>query len=153
MKYEIDTIDWATGHARLRQLRERVFVLEWQLSPALEFDHHDEKAFHVVAKDNNGHDIATARLTLRGEIGRIAVKPRHRSLALYKAIFKKLFNLARENNIDKVFIRCNLDGVEKMTQCGYEPHGRVFMEGGIPMQRLVYPSNQSVQLPDIRQLH
>ncbi|MFC3093535.1 GNAT family N-acetyltransferase [Alteromonas sediminis] len=153
MKYQIHTIDWASGHKRLRELRERVFVLEWQLSPTLEFDNHDEQAFHVVAKDESGQDIATARLTSNGEIGRIAVKPQHRSLALYKAIFKKLFNLAREHHIDHVFIRCNLDGVEKMTRYGYQRHGKVFMEGGIPMQRLVYPSNQTVQLPDIRQLH
>ena len=153
MSYHIDTTGWAESQQKIRSLREKVFVLEWRIPSKLEFDENDAKAHHVIVSDDQGNVIATARLTQSGEIGRIAVSKTHRCLELYKALFARLLDVAVRNNIETVTVRCNLDSVAAMKQRGFTPTGRVFMEAGIPMQRLCIPRRNEIILPDVRQLH
>ena len=153
MSYRIDTTGWNESQHKIKSLRERVFVLEWQIPSKLEFDDNDVHAHHVIVSDELGNAIATARLTQSGEIGRIAVSKSHRSLKLYKALFKCLLDVAVHHDIKTVTVRCNLEGVPALKQRGFQPTGRVFMEAGIPMQRLSIPQMNEIVLPDIRQLH
>lgn len=69
MAYSIKTVDWASARDQLVKLREKVFVLEWQLPRSAEFDSDDEQAFHIIVSADN-EPVATARLTRNGEIGR-----------------------------------------------------------------------------------
>lgn len=153
MNYTVTQIDWDTGSEQLHQLRERVYVLERQLSASLVFDDKDKTAFHVIAIDSENNPIATARITNKGEIGRFAVRTNYRSLGLYKAIFAKLVDVAKANNLRTISVCCNLQIVDDLTLQGFTPQGRVYMEGGIPVQRLACPIENNWRVPDMRQLH
>ena len=152
MAFQIENLDWERGQERLKQLRESVFVIEWQLPPEAEFDEHDSNAFHILISDENNSPVATGRLTRNGEIGRIAVSPRHRTKTLYQQLFGALLAIAKAENVQEIKVTCDLDSVVYHRQLGFSPQGPVFMEAGIPRQRMAC-SCQSFSLPDVLHMH
>lgn len=152
MTFTIKNVDWQSSKNRLTALREQVFVLEWHLPDHIEFDERDKDAIHVLVYDKNNTPIATARLTKDGEIGRIAVKKLYRSPVLYRALFNRLVKAGKGIKLPYLKVVCRLDGVEKHRTMGYEPDGKVFMEAGIPRQRMRCPITQ-FSPPDVRDLH
>ena len=48
MAFTIQNVDWEKDKHRLKALREHVFVLEWRVPEASEFDEHDSWACHVL---------------------------------------------------------------------------------------------------------
>ncbi|MBU3023093.1 GNAT family N-acetyltransferase [Aestuariibacter sp. A3R04] len=152
MTFTIENVDWQSGKNRLTALRQQVFVLEWHLPDHIEFDERDKDAIHVLVYDKESTPIATARLTADGEIGRIAVKKYYRSPTLYRALFNTLVTAGKCIKVPYIKVLCRLDSVEKHRLMGYEPDGRVFMEAGIPRQRMRCPIQQFCQ-PDVRDLH
>ncbi|WP_189406738.1 GNAT family N-acetyltransferase [Alteromonas halophila] len=152
MAFHVEHIDWQLGQERLRELRESVFIIEWQLPRDTEFDEHDEHAFHVLLSDENQRPVATGRLTRDGQIGRIAVSPRHRTKVVYQQLFAALIAIAKAQNVPELQVICDLDSVKYHRQLGFAPRGPAFMEAGIPRQRMVCDS-QSFPLPDVLHMH
>ncbi len=152
MAFIIQNVDWEKDKHRLRALREHVFVLEWRVPEASEFDEHDHSAFHVLILSEEGEAIATGRLTQKGELGRIAVKRNHRTLPVYRALFAALIAVAKQNNVPTVNVVCNLESVTYHQSLGFIPDGQVFMDAGVPRQRLKC-SAERFPLPDVTQLH
>ena len=129
MAFKVKSVDWENGKPLIQALRKSVFVFEWRIPQACEFDEQDSTATHVlILKDNEA--VATARLTKSAELGRIAVKRSHRTLNVV----------------------CNLDSVAYHRSIGFKPVGRVFMDAGVPRQRLKCEAKQ-FPLPDVTQLH
>ncbi|MEW9796676.1 GNAT family N-acetyltransferase [Alteromonas sp. CYL-A6] len=152
MAFHIENVDWKSGQHRLKQLREKVFVIEWHLPQEAEFDEHDSSAYHVLISDEKNQPIATGRLTRDGDIGRIAVSHRYRNLAMYKKLFGALVAIARKQNVAELKVTCDLDSVRYHSTLGFSPCGPVFMEAGIPRQRMAC-SSQAFVLPDVEHLH
>ncbi|AIF98801.1 MAG TPA: N-acetyltransferase [Alteromonas australica] len=152
MSFTIENVDWERNQSRLKALREHVFVLEWQLSPDSEFDERDKNAFHVLVVAENNTPIATGRLTQCGEIGRIAVKRNHRHLSVYRALFAALIDIAKKQRLATLRVNLSLDSVSYHSQLGFKPDGKVFMDGGIPRQRMCCPAER-FPLPDVSQMH
>ena len=94
MAYKVQQVLWQEACDQLKTLRKAVYVLEWQLPETTEFDDLDNKAAHVLLFCDQDTPIATGRLTPSGELGRIAVLPGHRTLAVYKLLFAALLKHA-----------------------------------------------------------
>lgn len=152
MAFHIENVDWTKDKARLTQLREHVFVLEWRLPREAEFDEYDPDAFHILISTDENEPVATGRLTRDGEIGRIAVRRNYRNLQMYRKLFRALVQLAKTHAVATVKVSCDLDGVDYHKNLGFTPAGPVFMEAGIPRQRMACPVN-SFHLPDVAKMH
>ncbi|NVK57847.1 MAG: GNAT family N-acetyltransferase [Alteromonadaceae bacterium] len=152
MAYKVKGVLWQEAEAQLKSLRKAVFVLEWQLPESAEFDDLDNKAFHVLMFSQDNHPIATARLTHDGQIGRIAVLPKHRNTSVYNTLFTALLKQANSQNIEQIHVQSALNRVDYHREKGFEPIGPVFMEAGIPMQKMVC-QRQQFDLPDVKHIH
>ncbi len=152
MAFTIQSVEWEKDKHRLKALREHVFVLEWRVPKANEFDGEDCSACHILIIGDNDEAIATGRLTRKGELGRIAVKRCYRTLPVYRALFAALIDAANKIKVPNIKVVCNLDSVSYHQSIGFVPEGQVFMESGVPRQRLVCPAER-FPLPDVTQLH
>ncbi|KPQ30336.1 MAG: putative acyltransferase [Marinobacter excellens HL-55] len=94
MKPRFRKYSWQLAPDSIRDIRQRVFIDEQRVPPALEWDDTDEIADHYLAVDRNNQPVATARLfsTLEetGYIGRMAVLPEHRGKGIGDALLRHL---------------------------------------------------------------
>ncbi|MCV2883894.1 GNAT family N-acetyltransferase [Aestuariibacter sp. AA17] len=137
MAFKVLNVDWGSEKHRLSKIRERVFVYEWRIPKDQEFDTLDGVAFHVLLVDDNGNEVATGRITPAGEIGRIAVMPHFRNQEVYQTLFKALLSIAEQCGLTDVSVQCELEGVEYYQQQGFRPVGHVYMDAGVPRQRML----------------
>jgi predicted GNAT family N-acyltransferase len=73
--------------------------------------------------DENNQDVATARISEHGEIGRIAIEPQHRGPEVYQLLFNALIRIAKQHGLHSVNISCELEGVNHYQQQGFQPIG------------------------------
>lgn len=140
MSYTVSTVKWEQAAPLLKNVREQVFVYEWRIPKAVEFDKKDYFAYHVLAcHDNTQEPIGTGRILSCGEISRIAVLRCHRKEQVDKIILKRLFNIAREMNLKEIFIYSPLEAVDYFQKFNFNPTGAVFMEAGMPKQKMTCP--------------
>ncbi len=152
MAFQIENVNWERDQDRVKKLRESVFVIEWRLPREAEFDEHDSQAFHILISDDDKTPVATGRLTRSGEIGRIAVCPRHRTKTVYEQLFNALIAIARAENVSEIQVICDLESVLYHRRLGFSPRGPVFMEAGIARQRMAC-SSATFTLPDVSHMH
>jgi predicted GNAT family N-acyltransferase len=136
MTFRVENVDWENEKNRLRKLRERVFVYEWRIPKEYEFDQYDGESDHVLVLDKNDLEVATGRLTPQGEIGRIAVIPEFRGPEIYQTLFHALLHIAKMKDLKDVSVQCDLDGVQYYEKQGFKAIGAVYMDAGIPRQRM-----------------
>ena len=141
MSYHINKVEWDKGKDLLQHIRERVFVCELHIPKHIEFDSLDRSAYHILVTDDAQTPVATGRLCKDGLIGRIAVLPEHRNRSVYKSLLTYIVNLAEQQGYERVSINCILNEVERFKRNGFEQQGHVFMEAGIPRQRMQCPIN------------
>ncbi len=134
-EFNVEQVSWRQAKHQLKQLRYRVYVCEWRIPKKAEFDHLDSESQHVLVYDDNVV-VATGRITPDGEIGRIAVVSSYRSKQIYDLLYNTLLAIAREQSLDQVFVQCELTGVPHFEQQGFESVGNVYMDAGIPRQKL-----------------
>lgn len=132
----VKDVDWENAKHKLSKIREKVFVCEWRIPRECEFDKQDSKATHMLVLDDEQQAIATGRLTPKGEIGRIAVVPKYRGPEVYQTLFGALISKANHLGLEKVFVHCELEGVDYYQKQGFEPVGTVFMDAGVPRQKM-----------------
>jgi predicted GNAT family N-acyltransferase len=137
--YRVTKVEWDRQKDQLQQIRERVFVYELHIPKRVEFDNHDKLALHVLVTDDTSRPVATARLCDDGLISRLAVLPDHRNRKVYCSLLNYIFDLATEQGIESISVNCVLHEVERFIRNGFIKQGNVFMEAGIPRQRLKCP--------------
>ncbi|MEM6510753.1 MAG: GNAT family N-acetyltransferase, partial [Pseudomonadota bacterium] len=115
---------------------------ELHIPKDIEFDHLDKTAHHVLVTDECKCPVATGRLCNDGLIGRIAVLPEHRNRSVYKSLLNYLVGMAEKQGCDCVSINCILNEVDRFKRNGFSADGLVFMEAGIPRQRMLCPIKQ-----------
>jgi predicted GNAT family N-acyltransferase len=137
MAFFAKSADWGHEQHKLKKIREKVFVCQWRIPEEYEFDNQDSIAFHVLVVNEHNQEVATGRITPKGEIGRIAVEPEFRGPEVYQALFNALLNIARQHGLEDVLVQCELEGVNYYQQQGFRPVGRVFMDAGIARQHML----------------
>lgn len=152
MTFRVENVDWEEEKHRLSKLRERVFVYEWRIPKECEFDQHDNDSEHVLVLNEDDQEVATGRLTPQGEIGRIAVIPEFRGPEIYETLFHALLHIAKMKDLKDVTVQCDLDGVQYYEKQGFTAVGAVYMDAGIPRQRMACDLNQFV-LPRVELTH
>ncbi|WP_105168113.1 GNAT family N-acetyltransferase [Pseudoalteromonas sp. T1lg23B] len=139
MSYHVDKVSWLQKKALLKQIRERVFVYELHIPKEVEFDSLDALSEHVIIHSEENEAVGTGRLSPDGLISRIAVIQSHRNREAYTSLLNFLVLLASEKGLDTIYVNCILDEVPNFVESGFLKQGCVFMEAGIPRQKLRCP--------------
>jgi predicted GNAT family N-acyltransferase len=123
-------------------IREIVFIEEQSVPESLERDADDASAFHVLAMDGK-HAIGTGRLVALpapppdesgswGRVGRMAVLQSNRKGGTGSLLLAALEAEAKKRNMTGILLHAQLSAMEFYKRHGYEPHGAVFDEAGMP---------------------
>jgi predicted GNAT family N-acyltransferase len=146
MSYNISQVKWQQAAPLLKIVREKVFVCERRIPKKLEFDQGDKTAYHMLICDGISNEpIATGRITPQGEISRIAVIMSYRSKKVDKFIMQGLFKIAKKLQLKEVFITSPLENVTYFAQHEFCAIGSVYMEAGIPQQRMACKISSAVK--------
>jgi predicted GNAT family N-acyltransferase len=133
------------GEGELMQalaIREVVFIEEQSVPEDMERDEDDAHAYHLLAV-YKGHAIGTGRLvTLKappenetgqwGRVGRMAVLQAYRKSGVGSRLLSMLEEEARRRSFVGIMLHAQLSAMEFYKRHGYEPHGAVFEEAGMP---------------------
>lgn len=141
----IETVSWDDAHNTLRDLRFTVFVDEQQVPEHLEIDEFDATAQHFLAKIN-GKAVATARLLADGTIGRMAVLPPYRHQGIGTALVARCVDAAVEAGLSEVSLSAQTQAIPFYEKAGFDLVGPIFMDAGIPHQRMVKALARQAQL-------
>ncbi|WP_440876760.1 GNAT family N-acetyltransferase [Thalassotalea sp. PLHSN55] len=137
MSYSVSRVEWGLAAPLLKNVREKVFVCEWRIPKNIEFDQQDPRAYHILVCDDISQEpIGTGRIMPTGEISRIAVLKNYRHDPVDKVILSSLIRIAKELELNEVFISAPLSTVNYFSERNFCPIGAVFMEAGIARQRM-----------------
>jgi predicted GNAT family N-acyltransferase len=137
MSYSVSRVQWQQAAPLLKDVREKVFVCERRIPKKIEFDINDHSAFHMLVCDDKSQEpIATGRISSSGQISRIAVIMEYRRSAIDKIVMQGLLRIADELSLHEVYIYSPLERVEYFRKYHFYTVGSVFMEAGLPKQRM-----------------
>ena len=134
--FSIRIVHWPQDQALLRRVRQRVFIEEQRVPEALEWDGTDDAALHLLALDETGRPIGTARLLPNGQIGRMAVLQPWRRRGVGSALLRRLLDEAAQGDWPELFLNAQLTALPFYIRHGFSPAGEVFAEAGIPHRRM-----------------
>ena len=83
-------------------MRQNVLVGELGLPAHFVADEVDDKATHWVAEDDSGQTIGSVRLSLKGELSRLAVLPEHHHNGIGRTLIELAVTKARRYGLKKV---------------------------------------------------
>jgi predicted GNAT family N-acyltransferase len=130
--FAVRPVNWNASREQLRAVRHAVFVEEQHVPEDLEWDEADERAYHVLAFDDEGVAIGTGRLRLDGQIGRMAVAREWRGRGVGGAILAALLELARKEGCTVVRLHAQTHALDFYKKYGFTAVGDEFDEAGIP---------------------
>jgi predicted GNAT family N-acyltransferase len=128
--------DYARDLAKLRAVREPVFVHEQRVPIDLEWDELDPLSEHVLALDADGVAIGTGRLTPARKIGRMAVLAAWRGHGVGAALLVRLLERARRLGYPRVELHAQVDAIGFYARHGFVAYGERFEEAGIQHQSM-----------------
>jgi predicted GNAT family N-acyltransferase len=134
--FTVHRASWAADASRLRSVREAVFIREQGIPADLEWDEQDAGAIHVLAIAADGAAIGTGRLVRAGAVGRMAVLAAYRGQGVGQALLNALLEAAREQGHAEVTLSAQTAVHGFYQRLGFEPIGEIFLEAGIPHQRM-----------------
>jgi predicted GNAT family N-acyltransferase len=129
--FHVQIADWLADHADLRAVRDPVFLDEQRVPPEIEADALDPDCHHVLARDDDGNPIGTARLAPGGRIGRMAVLQDWRGRGVGAAMLQTLLDLARDLRHGEVELHAQVDAIGFYERFGFSTEGEEFVEAGI----------------------
>lgn len=137
-EFRVEVIEYHSGLADLRAVRETVFVHEQNVPIEEEWDALDPQCVHVIARDGKGTPIGTGRLTPQRKIGRMAVLREWRNKGVGDALLLALIAQAQQLGWRELALNSQVDVQRFYARHGFLPHGERFIEAGIdhqPMRR------------------
>jgi len=134
--FRVEPIEYASGLAELRAVRETVFVQEQQVPIEEEWDALDPLCRHVIARDGAGVPIGTGRLTPEHKIGRMAVLSHWRGKGVGDAMLAALMAEARKLGWPTVSLNAQVSAEAFYSRHGFIPQGERFWEAGIEHQSM-----------------
>ncbi len=133
---QIKIADWLKDKAVLQSIRRLVFIEEQSVPEALEWDEHDTTATHFLALTRNAA-VATARLKIDGQIGRMAVLPAYRNKAIGQQLLSFVLETAVKQQFNSVFLHAQVQVVDFYKKLGFVEQGGIFMDANIPHREMV----------------
>lgn len=131
----MDLVEWTQGEAAIRLIRETVFVREQGVPLELEWDGLDPMCRHVLAWNDRGDPIGTARLYQEGQqakLGRIAVLKAYRGCGVGRSLLRRLLALAQEQGVTEVRLTAQVSAIGFYEREGFQAMGDPFDDAGIP---------------------
>lgn len=123
---------WQTDRTSLSLVRRRVFIDEQGVDEADEWDDQDASADHWVALHHSDGPIATARLTVEGQLGRMAVLPGYRSRGIASKLLQDIIAFAAETGFVQLRLNAQLAAIPLYQRHGFEVNGPEFLDAGMP---------------------
>ena len=123
--------DWQRDRESLREIRYRVFIEEQNVPESMEWDADDAAAVHLLAEVEQTGAVGTARVTSRGQIGRVAVLPAWRCRGIGRALVERLVDSAKSAGFSSVFLHAQTAAVPFYQSMGFTLKGQPFREAGI----------------------
>lgn len=116
-------------------LRRAVFIEEQGVPEALELDGEDDVCIHVLALDDDGRAIGTARLKRTdagAKVQRVAVAADRRRHGVGRHIMASLEDEARRVGVRRVVLSSQVSAIPFYERLGYVASGPVYDDAGIP---------------------
>ena len=149
MSVTIRRAESATDRLASWRIRERVFIVEQQISEDVERDGLDDLAWHLVAWEGD-RAIGTARVLAfdadhrivapaRGtvaKIGRMAVLPEHRRRGIGRQLLDVALEMSRSAGIEHAELSAQAYVVPFYERAGFRAIGDPYEEAGIPHRRM-----------------
>jgi len=132
--YYLEPANYAIDRDDIIRVRQAVFVVEQHIPEELEFDAMDPRCHHVLARDSRGRAIGTGRLSVEGQLGRLAVLKEWRRQRVGGSLLAALIEKARSLGLVQVTASAQVSVLKFYLQLGFVPEGAVFMEADIPHQ-------------------
>jgi len=142
-KVTISEANWQNEANEILRVREKVFICEQGISPDIVQDGRDADFFHALARDESGEAIGTGRLSPKGHIGRLSVTIPYRGKGVGKLLLFKLVEIAAEQKMPQVYLNSQTHAIDFYLDAGFISQGPVFMEAGIPHQRMYFSINDA----------
>lgn len=136
---EISIVSFSNQQQDILAIRHRVFTVEQQVDPNIDFDGLDGLALQVLAS-SDGIAVGTGRMLTDGHIGRIAVLKEYRGKGIGSDIIQALVNQAREAGMAKVFLGSQVRAVPFYEKLGFSAAGDNYIEANIlhtPMEMTI----------------
>ncbi|KPK41453.1 MAG: hypothetical protein AMJ65_09435 [Phycisphaerae bacterium SG8_4] len=127
----ISVVRWSDKHAELTSVRRAVFIEEQNVPESIELDDRDPDCSHVLASDESGNPIGTARMDSSGKIGRMAVLCEHRGRGVGTKMLVAIMEHGRSGGITVFYLSAQIGAVGFYRKLGFETHGEQFQEAGI----------------------
>jgi predicted GNAT family N-acyltransferase len=135
-RFHIEMVDYRHALQDLRSVREAVFIHEQQVAPEEEWDALDPVSSHMLARDEAGQPIGTARLTPEHRIGRMAVLQPWRGRGVGEALLQALIEEARHRQWSELSLHAQVHALDFYSRAGFVPSGPRFDEAGIEHQSM-----------------
>ena len=134
--FSVRVVDWSSEEAAIRAIRERVFIEEQDVPAEEEWDGRDPGCLHLLAENDKGEPIATARMLDAGKIGRMAVYREYRGRGVGKALLAELLKIARKHGLTRVELDAQTRAMDFYRGMGFTAAGEEFLDAGIPHYRM-----------------
>ena len=125
-----------------RDLRRAVFIEEQNVPEALEWDGRDGDALHILTRQD-GQPVGCLRMFLNppvAKVGRVCVLPPLRGTGLGRKMMEAAIAIARdESGVEEVKLGAQLHVIEFYRRLGFEPHGPIYDDAGIPHRDMTLP--------------
>ncbi|MEL6221978.1 MAG: GNAT family N-acetyltransferase [Cyanobacteria bacterium J06627_8] len=131
----IKVVSYSDYKADIQAVRYQVFQCEQQVAPELEFDGEDDAATHLMAYLSHS-PVGTTRIRYLSDrlakIERVAVIAQHRGLGIGRELMDVAIAYVRNQGIPEIKINAQTHARVFYDKLGFEQHGDIFDEAGIP---------------------
>lgn len=127
---DIQVVDWHLRQDALKAIRKSVFIDEQHVPRDMEWDGQDDDCTHFLASVN-AMPVATARLTAKGQIGRMAVLRQYRGTGIGSRLLAAVIEQARQSRLQQVFLHAQVSVIGFYEKHGFSAEGDIFIDAGI----------------------
>ena len=127
---KIRIADWEKDQQDLAAIRRQVFIEEQSVPEVLEWDEADKTSTHFLATVDN-KAVATVRLTVNGQIGRMAVLPEYRNQGIGSRLLGFVIQTAASQGIKQLYLHAQVAAIPFYAKHGFQVNGDVFYEAYI----------------------
>ncbi len=103
----------------------------------LDLDGLDPECLHVLAWNEQGRPIGTARMQEDGKIGRMAVLKPWRGRGVGRALLQALLSEARSRGLTSVYLAAQIQAIGFYEKHGFQATGDIFLDAGIPHRSMI----------------